>query len=272
MADVLDAAALELASRDKQADAVIHEMTAIDGAPTRYRHLDATNRLRTEGTRNLLRLARAAGATRMITQSFFGGYGYGDHLTDTSPSPRLLTEADPFGPPGRNPSLEQIIGAMRTTEQLTHSDPGIEGVALRYGVFYGHGDSMAAFLAQLRKRQLPVPRDGGGTLSFTYLPDAAAATVATLEHGRPGEAYNICDDTPVQWSTFVDAATQAFELPRARRVPGWVLRAAPYAHAFINSNIPMSNAKAKQQLDWKPVAPDVHAGWKLARRQTSTNP
>lgn len=266
VADIFDPAGLDLAARKVRADAVIHQMTAIDGAPTRYRHLDATNRLRTEGTKNLMRLARTVGASRMITQSFLGGYGYGDHLGSLSASQQPISETQSFGPPGQNRALDRIIAAMRAAEKLSLSEPTIEGLALRYGVFYGHGESLRAFLEQLRKRRVPVPSDGGGTLSFIYLPDAAAATVAALEQGSAGESYNVCDDRPVQWSTFIDAATDAFDLPPARRIPSWVLKAAPYAHAFLTSNIPMSNAKAKKHLGWEPVATDVQTGWQLASR------
>jgi nucleoside-diphosphate-sugar epimerase len=264
VADALNADALMTAAHGLRVDAVVHELTAIRGLPARYRDLDATNRLRTEGTANLLTLARAAGATSMVTQSFLGGYGYGNHRADGRPSTYQLTEEEGFGPPGRTPGLERIIAALREAERLTLTTPGVAGVVLRYGVFYGHGATLQTMLSLLQKRQLPVPRDGGGVLSFIYLPDAAAATVAALERGRPGQAYNICDDEPTRWAAFIDSATAAFGLRRALRVPCWLFKVTPYAHRFLTSTIPMSNDKAKRELAWTPQAATVREGFALA--------
>jgi nucleoside-diphosphate-sugar epimerase len=100
-------------------------------------------------------------------------------------------------------------------------------------VFYGHGATLRTMLSLLKKRQLPVPRDAGGVLSYAHLSDAAAASVAALERGRPGHAYTICDDEPTHWAAFIDAATRTFGLPRAQRVPGWLFKVTPYAHLFL---------------------------------------
>jgi hypothetical protein len=79
---------------------------------------------------------------------------------------------------------------MRSAEQQAFTAP--EGIALRYGVFYGgDGPQMHALL---KTRTLPV--FSGGVLSWIHHVDAAAATVAALEVGRPGQAYNIVDDQP----------------------------------------------------------------------------
>ena len=75
-----------------------------------------------------------------------------------------------------------------------------EGVVLRYGGFYGPGtaissDPDAAMAAPIRKRRFPIVGGGGGVWSHVHIADAAAATVAAVEHGRPG-IYNIVDDEP----------------------------------------------------------------------------
>ena len=56
-------------------DVVVHQLTAIParlGMRRFDRDFNMTNRLRTEGTHNLLRAARAAGVRRFIAQSFAG--------------------------------------------------------------------------------------------------------------------------------------------------------------------------------------------------------
>src|SRR5687767_1735901 len=69
--DALDAAALDKAVREAAPTHVVHELTALPKAGARRpSDLDATNRLRDEGTRNLLHAAIAAGAQRIVIGSF----------------------------------------------------------------------------------------------------------------------------------------------------------------------------------------------------------
>ena len=258
VADVLDRDALLAAASGVRADAVIHELTAIAGLPLRYRDLDATNRLRVQGTSNLLGLAEAVGAHRMVTQSFLAGYGLVDH--GTAP----IVEGAPFGVPGgATRSVRPIIEALKAAERLTRATPGVDGVNLRYGFFYGP-ESLRSMAALLRRRALPVPRHGGGVHSYVYVPDAASATVAALERGAANQAYNVCDDRPVAWNDYFDAAARAVGAPRPLRVPRWVFGATPYARDVLSSSIPMSNAKARTRLGWAPSAPTIEEGFALA--------
>src|SRR5215216_4041712 len=173
VADVMDRQALLKALEGLKADAVLHEMTALKKIPTRHRNMAATDALRIQGTANLLAAARLMGARRFVTQSFFMGYGYGDW------GDKVLTEDDPFAPPGRD-KFEQDLAAMRSTEHQTFTADGIEGISLRYGSLYGPGGATEPIIEMLRRR-LPVPRGGGGDTSLIYIEDAAAATVAALE-------------------------------------------------------------------------------------------
>lgn len=258
VADVLDRRALLAGAQGVRADAVIHELTAIDGLPLRHRDLAATNRLRIEGTSNLLGLAEAVGAHRVVTQSFLAGYGLVDH------GPEPIREGAPFGVPGTaSPRSRPIIEALKAAERLTRAMPGIEGVNLRYGFFYD-ARSLAAAAARLRRRALPVPRSGGGVHSYVFVPDAAAATVAALERGLPDRAYNVCDDHPVAWNDYYDTVARVLGAPRPLRVPEWVFRATPYVREVLRSSIPMSNAKARTELGWAPSAPTIEEGFARA--------
>ena len=71
VADALDRDALLAAVEAARPTHVIHELTALPkDAPKRPRDLEPTNRLRIEGTRNLLDAAINAGARRFIVGSF----------------------------------------------------------------------------------------------------------------------------------------------------------------------------------------------------------
>ena len=253
IADVMDRAALLNAVDGLGADAVLHEMTALKKIPTRHRDMAATDALREVGTANLLAAARLMGARRFVTQSFFMGYGYGDW------GDKVLTEDDPFAPPGRD-KFEQDL-AMRSTERQTFTADGIEGIALRYGSLYGPGGATEPIIEMLRRRRLPVPRGGGGITSLIYVEDAAAATVAALERGRSGEAYNVADDEPVRWGEFFGALAKGFGAPPPREVlPRWVFRFMPYARAMMLGDHRISNAKAKRELGWTPSVPTYREG------------
>src|SRR5438045_1699860 len=68
VADALDRDGLLGAVQGVTADAVIHELTALRKPPIRHSGMKATNRLRIEGTANLLEAAKEVGAKRFITQ------------------------------------------------------------------------------------------------------------------------------------------------------------------------------------------------------------
>src|SRR5215467_7416230 len=175
-----------------------------------------TNRLRTQGSDNLLAAAALMGARRMVTQSIFLGYGCRDH------GDRLITEDDPFGIPAGD-LLDATIQALDLAEMKTFTIA--EGIALRYGFLYGgDGPQMRPMLA---KRRVPVM--AGGLLGWVHHLDAAAATVAALERGRPGQAYNVVDDQPATWTEVFTAMAEAFGARPPRHAARWLLRLiAPY--------------------------------------------
>ncbi len=253
VADVMDREALLSAVDGLRADALLHEMTALKKIPSRHRDMAATDALRIQGTSNLLAAARLVGARRFVTQSFFMGYGYGDW------GDKVLTEDDPFAPQswGR---FEHHLAAMRSTEHQAFTAEGIEGIALRYGSLYGPGGGTEQMIEMLRRRRLPVPRGGGGITSLIYVEDAATATVAALERGRSGEAYNVADDEPVSWGEFFGTVAKAFGAPHPREVPHWIIRFMPYARAMMMGDHRISNSKAKRELGWMPSAPTYREG------------
>lgn len=126
LGDALDRDGLLAAVRGLRADAVMHQLAALKGTPMRHRDLAATNRLRIEGTANLLAAARAAGARRFVTQSNLFRYGCGNL------GRHVHTEQDAFGQGGYG-RFDQHIASLRSTEQQAFAAEGIDGIALRYG-------------------------------------------------------------------------------------------------------------------------------------------
>ncbi|MEU6375977.1 NAD(P)-dependent oxidoreductase [Streptomyces sp. NPDC046909] len=246
-ADLMDRDALLRAVDGHHFDTVIHAATALRKVPMRHRDMHATDALRVDGTAHLIEAARATGARRFVSESMVFGYGYGDHGEH-----ELTEDQDVFGPRGTDPELERHLDGMRTKERLTFEAEGLEGIALRYGAFYGPGGT-ENLLPMLRKRQLPVPADHGRVLPWIELTDAARAMVAAVERGRPGQAYNIADRTPLGFRAHVVAVAEEFGLPKPMTVPLWLMRPMSYAHVVTASSLRVSTAKAERELGWTPV-------------------
>jgi len=251
-ADLTDRDGLLEAVRGRHADIVVHAATALAKPPIMHRDMTATDALRTTGMRNLVEAARAVGATRFIGENMIFGYGYGRH-------PDLLTEDSPFGPAQSDRRLDAHVAAMRIKEELTLGTPGLDGVSLRYGLFYGPG-ATEPLVGMLRRRRLPAPSGPGYVLPWVHLADAADAVLAAIEHGRAGTAYNIVDDEPIGFSAQIRATAAAFGTPAPLAVPGWLLRPAAMLTAILNTESRVGNGKAAAELGWKPRYRTVHDG------------
>ena len=252
LADVMDRTGLLRAVDGEQADAILHELTALKRPPLGHSGMAETNSLRVQGTKNLLEVAHLVGARRFVTQSIVFGYGYRDH------GEHVLTEDSPFGQTDGS-RFDAHIDAMVSTEQQAFHADGIEGVALRYGILYG--EDADTVVRMLRKRALPVARRGGQIPFVDHL-DAAAATVAALERGRAGQAYNIVDDTPATFRELISGIAAARHAPKPLVVPGWLLKlVAPYGGVVLAEvSMQVSNAKAKRELAWAPRYPSFREG------------
>lgn len=248
--DVFDRPALEQAVRAARPDVVVHELTDLPKrleARTRPEAFAGTNRLRREGTRNLVDAAVAAGARRIVAQSIAFVY----RLTGEG----LKTEDDELSldaPPPRG----EIASAVSELERTVTGDPRIEGVVLRYGYFYGPGTAYArdGWMAELaRRRRLPIVGGGNGVLSLIHVDDAARATVLALDRGSPG-IYNVVDDDPAPARAWVPAFCEAVGAPPPRRVPAWLARlvAGSYTVTVMTEERGASNAKARGELGFEP--------------------
>jgi nucleoside-diphosphate-sugar epimerase len=243
--DALDAAGLERAVKTASPSHVIHQLTALPKTgPRRASDLTATNRLRDEGTRNLLRAAVAAGASRIVAGSFaMLGAAASTEGTVADPAVQAVRSME-----------SQLLDAARRGE--------IEAVVLRYGLFYGPGNpATREMIALVRRRRLPRVRHDQGQLPYVHLDDAVAATVAALDRGASGGVYDIVDDRPTSFSEMVDGLAEAVGAPRPWSVPAWLLRlAAPYMAGLLAVRRPLSNADARRDLGWAPSYPSYREG------------
>ena len=234
-------------------DVIVHQLTAI-GELLDLRHFDRdfalTNRLRTEGTNNLLSAGKALGVKRFVAQSYFGMYD--------RTGAAVKTEEDPFGtaPPRE---MRETVAAIRHLEQAVLGATWAEGIVLRYGGFYGPGTSLAPDAAQvelIRRRRFPLVGDGRGVWSFIHVADAADATVAAIERGSRG-VYNVVDDDPAPVAEWLPMLAREIGAKKPMRVPTFVGRlfAGETGVAMMTELRGASNAKAKRELGWAPAHP-----------------
>jgi nucleoside-diphosphate-sugar epimerase len=258
--DGLDAMAVGEAVGRAEPEVVIHQMTQI-GPVTSLRNFDGqfevTNRLRTQGADHLLAAASAAGVRRFIAQSFTGW----PNVRSGGP---VKTEEDPLDPDPPT-AQRQTMAAIRYLETAVLGVSPMQGIVLRYGSFYGPGSS-DEFFGLVRKRKIPVVGDGAGVWSFIHVDDAAAATVAALDHGSRG-VYNIVDDEPAKVADWLPYLADVLRAKPPMHVPVWLARlaAGPVVVSMLTTIRGSSNAKAKAALDWAPT----WASWRQGFRQAA---
>jgi nucleoside-diphosphate-sugar epimerase len=261
VADALDPDGVARAVADAEPDAIVHQLTAISAFNPRRMERDfaTTNRLRTEGTDHLLAAGRAVGAGRFVAQSF-------------APWPYARTggmvksEDDPLDnePPAQ---VRTTLEAIKYLERAVTSADWTEGIALRYGGFYGPGTSiglnpLGEQIEMIRARKFPIAGKGTGTWSFIHVDDAASATVAAVEHGRRG-VYNVVDDEPAPVSEWLPELAKAVGAKPPRRVPLWLARlmGGDVVAIMMNDLRGSSNTKAKRELGWQLRYPSWREGF-----------
>jgi nucleoside-diphosphate-sugar epimerase len=267
VADALDPDQVAEAVGKTEPDVIVHQLTAFSGPvramdarrPDRSAALTLTNRLRTEATDHLLAAGCAVGARRFVAQSF-AGWRY------ARTGPPVQSEADPLDP-NQPAALRAGVAAMLHLERAVTTIQWGEGLVLRYGAFYGPGTSIssaadALMAAPVRKRRFPIVGDGGGVWSHIHIDDAAAATVAAVDHGEPG-VYNVVDDDPAPVREWLPVLADALGAKPPRRIPAWLARlaAGEAATVMMTETRGASNAKAKRDLGLRLRYPSWRLGF-----------
>jgi nucleoside-diphosphate-sugar epimerase len=237
---------------------VLHLLTALpaDGSAMRPRQLEPTNELRRKGTANLLEASIAAGARRLVAESFATVYGIDQ-------PPRPLTENQALEPITHG-SLRETILALRALENelaAAAAAGNIETVALRIGYLYGADvPSTRALVAQARAGRLFAPRGLTGMAPFVHISDAASAILAAVEAPAVSPVYNVAGE-PATIEAFISELTRDLKLPAARHVPHWLGRLiSPVIVEMGTAELMLSTARIQQELGWVPRYPTIEAG------------
>jgi nucleoside-diphosphate-sugar epimerase len=253
-ASALDRAALTTAVSEFEPEAVVNLLTAIPQSPNPRKfeqEFALTNRLRTEGTANLV---IATGGVRMLSESVAFAYAPQRGLIADESKPLWENGPKPFRP---------AVAALKELERMT-AETG--GVTLRFGNLVGPGTGFAPdgmVISAVRGRKLPIVGDGSGTFSFVHTHDAATAIVAALDRPEVRGALNVVDDQPLAARDWMPSLARLIGAPKPRRIPEWLARlvAGSWGAAFLNGMVGATNARAKAELDWRPRYARVQEAW-----------
>lgn len=208
VADVFDAEAVKAAVRCAQPEVVIEQLTALPRTYTGESMRVAgefNRRIRLEGGANMLSAARAAGVRRYLRQSI---------AFWAAPGPGLADEETPLAFDA-SPAVAADIRVVAEIERCLLESRDIEGIALRYGFFYGPGtwfNPDGDVARQVREQQFPIIGSGEGVWSWLHVNDAALATVAAAERGNPG-IYHIANDEPLAVREWLPAFAKWLNAP-----------------------------------------------------------
>jgi nucleoside-diphosphate-sugar epimerase len=243
--DLFDASALRAAVAGH--DAVVNLATHIPPL-TQAARMSAwaeNERIRTEGSTNLVDAALAAGATVFVQESL--AFVYGEHGDAWLAADTTEQDDSPF------------VGAVQTAEAnvARFTGAGGRGVVLRYGKFYADDSDQSVTAVKAARNGLMV--DVGAAES--YFPnidadDAASAVVAALD--APAGIYDVVDE-PLTRAEQTAALAAAVGRRRLVRPPKW---ATPKIGSYLASSQRVSNEKFRNATGWRPVSPTVREGYR----------
>ena len=255
---MFDASRLVEAVRAARPDAVINQLTDLPQSmdPRQLQQIYAkNNRVRREGTANLLDAAEAAGVRRFVTQSMATWYRPEGGAIKTEQDPLWTGAPEPIGEAVR--IVEQMEADVLRRIPL--------GVILRYGGFYGPATWYAAdgeIAVRMRSRGFPIVGRGEGITSFVHVEDAASAAVAALTASAPG-VYNVADDEPAPAADWIPAYAAALGAPKPWKVPAFAARLAlgGAMTEWLTTMRGASNAAIKATFGWRPSYPSWRTGF-----------
>ncbi|WIG61141.1 MAG: NAD-dependent epimerase/dehydratase [Ktedonobacterales bacterium] len=213
-------------------DAALHLATAIPhpGGATDW---TLNDRIRREGTRNLVEAAFELGVRRYVQQSITFLYGdQGSHIAD---------EATPL-------QAKANISSSVDMEEMVRAS-SLEWVILRGGAFYGPGTG-----AEDRWRRdalagtLRVPGEGDALQSLIHAVDMARAVVLALESAPAGSTYNVVDDEPVTYRDLYGYVAAQVGAPE------------PQPDGAAMRSLGCTNAALKAALGWSPLYATYRSG------------
>jgi nucleoside-diphosphate-sugar epimerase len=215
-------------------------------------------RVHVEGTLNVVREARAAGAARVVHLSSPGVLG---------PIPRAAPDADEEAPLHPTNPYERSKAAAERALAAESQHHGPFAVIVRPEFVYGPGDRhvLRLFRAIRRRRFVYIGR-GDALCHPTYVDDAVAGILAAGAKGEPGRVYHVAGPRPVCVRELVEALARACGVARPRlHVPERLARAAVGVVEGIAARAGARAPIGSTAVDF--FTQDRHFSWQRASRE-----
>ncbi|HEX8207742.1 MAG TPA: NAD-dependent epimerase/dehydratase family protein, partial [Solirubrobacteraceae bacterium] len=235
-------------------------------------------RINVQGTRNVLRAARDAGARRLVHVGTEAALLAGQPLVGADESAPLRPDS---------PALYAWSKARAEIEVIT-SPPGLEAVVVRPRFVWGLGDTtlLPQIVGQMRSGQWAWIGDGRHRTATTHVDNTVEGLVLAATRGRDRGVWFVTDGGSVVFRDFVTALarTQGVE-PPDRSVPRAVARAVGVAGETLWGTLPLpgrppltrfatwvasdectiSIARAREELGYEPIRTREEGLEELAR-------
>lgn len=249
--DIFAPDTLGVAAADQEV--VVHLATRIPRTfPGRPDDFAENDRIRTEGTRNLLAAAEAAGARHVVLQSIIWVHGdHGDGWIDESAAvkPSRLTRS------AVDLESQGAAFAARSGARVT---------TLRCGSLYA-ADAWHTkeIVHRLRGRTLPIVGGGHNYQGFIHAADMASAFAAAALSDGPGGPFFVTDDEPSRMADFLHWLAKAAGAHAPLHLPSFMARIAlgSEMEAAIGSSLRCRNDRMKAAFGWAPRYPSYREGY-----------
>ncbi len=259
--DLFDRNALDRAVRGH--DAVVNLATHIP--PTSWQMMRRSawaenDRVRRDGSANLVDAAVAAGVAVLVQESFAPVYpDRGDQWID---------EATAIEPVEFN---RTIVDAEKAAARFTAS--GRAGIVLRFGAFYGpDAVQLADMIRLVRRGWAPMPGPPESFVSSVAHDDAASAAAAALALTVEPGVYNVVDDEPLTHRDYFDSLAAALGVATPRLPPAWATALFGSLGKLLARSQRISNLRFRSATNWAPLYRSVREGWRDALAVDARSP
>jgi nucleoside-diphosphate-sugar epimerase len=209
------------------------------------------DRLRTEGTRNLVHAALAGQVQTFIYPSVVLVYpDSGDAWIDAQSTP-----------PDAIAFVRSTLEAEAQVQRFARA--GRRGITLRMGNFYGpESGHTRDILAYARKGLAAVLGPAEAYQSSIWIEDAARAVLAALDQA-PSGTYDVVDNEPLQRSELMSLIGRAAGKTRLWRLPDSLMRLMLGKDLVaVNSRSQrVSNRAFREATGWMPQVRSARDGW-----------
>jgi len=249
--DVLDRETMSNLFRAYRPDAVVNLATSI---PLKLRinpsDWEMNDRIRIDGTRNLLSAAREVEVRLFVQESV----GY----ICTSRGDEWMDEEAPR-------SQHAFLRTTLEMEDQVRASPA--GAVFRFGAVTS-ADSwhIQQSIAAMRRGMMPIIGAGEAFISMIHAADAAHAVVCALADPLSAAAhtFNVVDDEPVRMRDLWPYAAAMLHAPPPKHVPAFMAKLAVGAVTLevLTASYRLTNTKIRERLQFNARYPDYREAWR----------